>query len=193
MKPLAPNDLMSLEDYARERADFRARVMAHKAHRRVPLGPNFTLYFEDRLTIQYQVQEMLRAERIFEPKGIKEELETYNPLIPDGSNLKATAMFEFEDKAERQKRLGELVGVEHHIWAQVEGQDRAPAIANEDLERSTEKKTSAVHFLRFEFDRDSIAALRDGASLKFGIDHDDYRHEISVEGKTLEALIQDLD
>jgi len=193
MKLLTHNDLMSLEEYARERAEFRSRVMAHKTRRRVPVGPNFTLYFEDRLTIQYQVQEMLRAERTFEADGIQEELEVYNPLIPDGSNLKATAMFEFADREERAKRLGELAGVEGHIWAQAEGHDKVIGIANEDLERSTEDKTSAVHFLRFEFDQDSLAALKEGAGLRFGVDHDRYRHEAGVDRGTLEALVKDLD
>lgn len=193
MEHLNKQDLLSLEDYARERSDFRARVMKHKEGRRVPVGPNFTLYFEDRLTIQYQVQEMLRAERIFEAEGIDEELQTYNPLIPDGSNLKATAMFEFEDRDERAQRLGELAGVENRIWAQVEGHEKVFAIANEDLDRSTEDKTSAVHFLRFEFDADAVAALKDGAGLSFGIDHDKYRHEATVTGDTLESLVSDLD
>ncbi|MDX1554794.1 MAG: DUF3501 family protein [Xanthomonadales bacterium] len=192
MEKLSRNDLFSLEEYATRRDDFRARVMAHKAHRRVPVGPNFTLYFEDRLTIQYQVQEMLRAERIFEADGIEEELEAYNPLIPDGSNLKATAMFEFEDREERQRRLAELVGVEHRIWLQVAGHNRITAIANEDLERSTEEKTSAVHFLRFELDSDSIAALRDGAALSFGVDHEKYPHQTEVSATTLESLVSDL-
>jgi hypothetical protein len=193
MKPLTKNDLLSLEEYAGQRADFRTRVMEHKAHRRVPVGPNFTLYFEDRLTIKYQVQEMLRAERIFEPEGIEEELEAYNPLIPDGSNLKATAMFEFEDRSERQERLGQLVGVEHHIWARVGEGEETMAIANEDLDRSTEEKTSAVHFLRFEFDEESIAALRNGARLTFGVDHDAYRHQTTVSGETLRSLVADLE
>ena len=191
MDKLTRNDLLSLEDYATRREDFRARVMSHKTHRRVPVGPNFTLYFEDRLTIQYQVQEMLRAERIFESEGIEEELAAYNPLIPDGANLKATAMFEFPDREVRQKRLAELAGVEHHIWAQVEGGERVLAIANEDLERSTDEKTSAVHFLRFEFDEQSIAALKGGAALTFGVDHDKYRYEARVEGETLRSLVGD--
>ncbi len=193
MDKLTRQDLMPLEQYATERKEFRSRVMKHKIHRRVPIGPNFTLYFEDRLTIQYQIQEMLRTERIFEAEGIEEELGTYNPLIPDGSNLKATAMFEFPDREERQKRLGELAGVEHHIWLQVEGHDRITAMANEDLERSTNEKTSAVHFLRFEFDKASIDALRNGASLSAGIDHENYLHTTRVEGETLQALIKDLD
>ena len=193
MKKLTRNDLMSLEQYSDQRAEFRTEVMSHKTHRRVPIGPNFTLYFEDRLTIQYQIQEMLRAERIFEADGIEEELETYNPLIPDGGNLKATAMFEFPDRDLRQKRLGELAGVEHHIWLQVDGHDKVSAIANEDLERSTEDKTSAVHFLRFEFNEDSISALKSGAGLSAGIDHENYPHTSRIEGETLKALVKDLD
>lgn len=192
MKKLSKNDLLSLEEYARDRNDFRARVMAHKTARRVPVGPNFTLYFEDRLTIQYQVQEMLRAERVFEQAGIEEELGAYNPLIPDGSNLKATAMFEFVDRDERQKRLAELVGVEHHVWAQVEGHDKIMAVANEDLERSTDEKTSAVHFLRFEFDEEMIAALKSGAALTFGVDHELYLHETTIGEDSLTALVEDL-
>lgn len=189
---LTRKDLLSLEEYAAERAAFRAKVLEHKKRRRVALDTHMTLYFEDRLTIQYQVQEMLRAERIFEAAAIEEELEAYNPLIPDGGNLKATAMFEFPDREERRRRLGELAGVEHHIWAQVEGRDRVSAIANEDLERSTEDKTSAVHFLRFEFDEDSIAALKNGAALSFGVDHDKYRHETKLARTAAEALILDL-
>ena len=193
MTQLSKNDLMSLEEYARERDEFRARVMEHKKTRRVPVGPNFTLYFEDQLTIQYQVQEMLRAERIFEVEGIEDELQAYNPLIPDGNNLKATAMFEFAEREERMQRLGELAGVEHKVWAQVEGREKVFAIANEDLDRSTEDKTSAVHFLRFEFDEDDVAALKDDAGLSFGVDHDKYRHEAEVTGDTLGSLVSDLD
>lgn len=193
MEKLNIDSLMSLEQYAREREDFRDRVMRHKVARRVPVGPNFTLYFEDRLTIQYQVQEMLRVERIFEPEGIQEELDAYNPLIPDGTNLKATAMFEFEDVDVRRKRLAELVGVEHKVWLRVDGRDKSLAIANEDLERSTADKTSAVHFMRFELDPASIQALRNGAGLTIGVDHDAYRHEQAVEPDTLKALLADLD
>ena len=193
MEKLNIDCLMSLEQYAREREEFRDRVMRHKVARRVPVGPNFTLYFEDRLTIQYQVQEMLRVERIFEADGIREELDAYNPLIPDGTNLKATAMFEFEDVNVRRMRLAEMVGVEHKVWMQVDGQDKTFAIANEDLDRSTADKTSAVHFMRFELDAASIRALREGAGMTIGVDHEAYRHEQVVEPDTLKALLADLD
>ncbi len=185
-------DLLSLEQYAEQRTDFRNRVMAHKINRRVNIGPHLTLYFEDRLTIQYQVQEMLRIEKIFEADAIQEELDTYNPLIPDGSNLKATAMFEFEDVELRQRRLGELVGVENNIWLQVDGFEKVYAIANEDLERSTDEKTSAVHFLRFELDNEMAMAAQSEAGISLGVDHDFYRYETVLEGQTKRSLINDL-
>ena len=191
MKPLKRSDLMTLEQYAEQRADFRARVLEHKKSRRVDIGPNLSLYFEDRLTIQYQVQEMLRIERIFEAAGIEEELQAYNPLIPDGSNLKATAMLEFEDVELRRKRLAELVGIEHTIWAQVEGQEKVFAISNEDLERSTGEKTAAVHFMRFEFSPRMVDALRHGAALSFGCDHDGYSEVTRVSAETRGTLLQD--
>jgi hypothetical protein len=193
MKPLTRNDLMSLEEYAGQRAEFRDRVLEHKKARRVDIGPNLTLYFEDRLTVQYQVQEMLRIERIFEAAGIEEELAAYNPLIPDGRNLKCTAMLEFEDVAERRRRLAELVGVENRIWLQVEGFEPVYAIANEDLDRSTDEKTSAVHFMRFEFTAEMIAALRSGAAFTAGVNSDLYRHETAIEGATRAALLSDFD
>lgn len=184
-------DLMSLEDYAEARADFRARVLAHKQPRRLAIGPHLALYFEDQLTIQYQVQEMLRIERIFEKDGIEEELAAYNPLIPDGHNLKATAMFEYQDVEERRRQLALLKGAENLVWLQVEGRERVYAIANEDLERSNEEKTSAVHFMRFEFTAEMIAALREGSALQAGINHDFYRHEITVPEATRSALLED--
>ena len=156
--PLTRSDLMSLEQYAEQRNDFRSRVIAHKKHRRVGIGPHLFLYFEDRLTIQYQIQEMLRIEKIFEAEGIEEELETYNPLIPEGSNLKATAMLEYRDVGERKRQLALLKGIEDLVWLQVEGFDRVFAISNEDLERSNAEKTSAVHFMRFELQPDMITA-----------------------------------
>src|SRR5210317_1547130 len=174
MNPLSREDLYSLEKYAEHRAEFRARVLEHKKDRRVTIGENLSLYFEDRLTIQYQVQEMLRIEKIFEADGIEEELEAYNPLIPDGSNLKCTAMLEFKDVAVRRERLAQLVGIEHVVWLRVEGFDKVFAISNEDLDRSTEEKTSAVHFMRFELDEAMIAALREGAGLEFGTNHEGY-------------------
>ncbi len=192
MDPLTRQDLFSLEQYAEKRAAFREKVIEHKKHRRVDIGPNFTLYFEDRLTVQYQVQEMLRIERIFEAEGIEEELSAYNPLIPDGSNLKCTAMFEFPDVEERRRRLAELVGVENQVWMQVEGFDKVYAIANEDLDRSTDDKTSAVHFMRFEFTPEMIEALQGGAGLRAGVNSDLYRHETDVGGATRDALVKDL-
>jgi hypothetical protein len=192
MNTLTKTDLMSLENYAVERAGFRSRVIEHKKDRRVAIGPHLNLYFEDRLTIQYQVQEMLRIERIFEAEGIQEELDAYNPLIPDGSNLKATAMLEFQDVAERKRQLALLKGVEHLVWIQVDGFDRVFAIANEDLERSNEEKTSAVHFMRFELSDKMIAALRAGAGLRMGVQHDYYSHVVDVAEATRRSLLGDL-
>ena len=193
MDPLKRDDLFSLEQYAEQRADFRARVLEHKKSRRVEVGPNLSLDFEDRLTIQYQVQEMLRIEKIFEAAGIEEELTVYNALIPDGGNLKCTAMLEFADEVIRRKRLAELVGIEHEVWAQVDGHDKIFVISNEDLERSTEEKTSAVHFMRFELSTEMINALRSGARLSFGTDHAGYPYETDVSAETREALLKDLD
>ncbi len=193
MDKLIPADLMSLERYARERPAFRARVMEHKRHRKLAIGPNLTWSFEDRLTMQYQVQEMLRAERIFEPEGIREELGAYNPLIPDGSNWKATLLIEFPDVAERQRQLAQLIALEARCWVQVRGYERAYAIADEDLERATADKTSAVHFLRFELTAAMIAALEGGAALAAGVDHEHYRHCIDpVPEPVRAALLQDL-
>ena len=192
MNELTREDLLSLEQYSERRSDFRARVMAHKKNRRVDIGPNLSLYFEDRLTIQYQIQEMLRIERLFEAAAIQEELDTYNPLISGGNNLKCTTMLEFTDVNERRQRLSELVGIEHRIWAQVNGLAKVYAIANEDLERSTDEKTSAVHFMRFEFDSEMIEALRSGASLSFGSDHAGYPHQTTVSAETRETLSSDL-
>ncbi len=192
MNILDRQDLLSLEQYAEQRADFRDRVMAHKKNRRVNIGPHLSLYFEDRLTIRYQVQEMLRIERIFEADAIQQELDTYNPLIPDGSNLKATAMLEFEDVDLRRTRLAELVRIEHQIWLQVDAHKKVYAIANEDLERSTDEKTSAVHFLRFELADNMKDALQAGAELRMGVDHDLYRHETVLDGASKQSLINDL-
>ena len=192
MNKLGREDLLSLEQYARERAAFRARVLQHKAARQLAVGPNSTWCFEDRLTVQYQVQEMLRAERIFEPAGISEELAAYNPLIPDGRNWKVTLLLEF-DAAERPRALAELKGVEDRCWVQVAGASRVFAIADEDLERENDEKTSAVHFLRFELSAAMIASLRKGAALGIGIDHDSYRHEVSpVPPAVRHSLLGDL-
>jgi hypothetical protein len=171
-------DLMSLEQYSTARKEFRARVLEHKRHRNVPIGPNVTWAFEDRLTIQYQVQEMLRVERIFEAAGIQDELDAYNPLIPDGSNWKATFLIEFPDPAERKTRLALLKGIEDRCWVQVAGLDRVFAIADEDLERENEEKTSSVHFLRFELTPEMVAKARSGAQISAGIDHPNYKYEV---------------
>jgi hypothetical protein len=192
MEKLSRNDLMSLEQYAEKRDEIRAHAMAHKKHRRVAIGPHLTLYFEDRLTMQYQVQEMLRIEKIFEADGIREELDTYNPLIPDGSNWKATAMLEYRDVEERKKQLARLAGIEHQVWVRVDSFDRVRAIANEDLERSNEEKTSAVHFMRFELEQNMIRALHKGAELRMGVSHKCYSHEVQVPDVSRTALMQDL-
>ncbi len=165
---------MPLEAYAKARPEYRAKVMAHKKDRALQLGQNVTLLFEDELTIRYQVQEMLRAERIFEGQGIVDELQAYNPLIPDGSNWKATMMIEYPDESERRTKLAQLIGIEDHVWVQVQGYERSYAVADEDMERENEQKTSAVHFLRIELDAAMIAALRGGADLAVGIDHPNY-------------------
>ncbi len=193
MDKLTVDDLMGLERYARERPAFRARLMEHRRNRKLAIGPNVTWSFEDRLTIQYQVQEMLRAERIFEPEGIREELDVYNPLIPDGSNWKATLLIEYPDVAERQRQLAQLIGLEDRCWVQVRGQDRVYAIADEDLERENAEKTSSVHFLRFELTPAMISSLKSGAALAAGVDHDRYRHTIDpVPDPARAALLQDL-
>lgn len=190
---LTREDLYSLEDYARIRGDFRTRVMAHKKARQVAIGPHATLYFEDRLTMQYQIQEMLRVERIFESEGIQEELDAYNPLIPDGSNWKATFMIEYEDVDERREALARLRGIEDRVWVQVAGGDRIWAVADEDLEREDATKTSSVHFLRFELTTAMAEALKAGAELSIGIDHPEYNHEAEILPEAREALVADLD
>lgn len=194
MQKLTRNDLYSLEAYAEARPRFRAQVLAHKQSRKLPLGPHATLYFEDRLTIQYQIQEMLRVERIFEAAAIQEELDTYNPLIPDGHDLKATFMLEYADPEDRATALARLRGIEDNVWLQVEGCARVRAIADEDLERENEEKTSAVHFLRFDLDPDMVSALKGGAPLSFGIDHEQYRYQLApAPEETRAALIADLE
>lgn len=172
------DELYSLEKYTQIREDFRAKVMQHKQNRRIAIGPHLTLYLEDRLTIQYQIQEMLRVERIFEPAGIDEELGAYNPLIPDGKNLKATMMIEYDDPEERAKCLSEMLHIENQVWLKVAEMDKVYPIADEDLERTTETKTSAVHFLRFEFTDEMIDALRNGAILSAGVDHEAYHYVV---------------
>jgi hypothetical protein len=180
MNQLSRADLWSLEEYAEVRPGFRAEVMAHKKHRQLALGEHARLYFEDRLTIKYQIQEMLRIEKVFEAEGIREELDAYNPLIPDGHNWKATFMIEYGDPAERAVRLGEMIGIEDKVWLQVEGFDKIYPIADEDLDRETADKTSSVHFLRFELDPSTINAVVNGASIAAGIDHPAYPVDISA-------------
>lgn len=185
-------DLYSLEHYARIRPAFRARVIEHKQQRRVALGDHAALYFEDALTMQYQVQEMLRIERIFEPAGIQDELDVYNPLVPDGSNWKATFMVEYADVDERRQALARLVGVEQCVWLQVAGCDLLHPIANEDLERSTPDKTSAVHFIRFELTPAMVTAVKAGAAIRAGIDHRACQVATQVPETVRLALVADL-
>ena len=186
-------DLYSLEKYAAIRAEFRKKVMDHKAVRRLAIGEHATLYFEDSLTMQYQVQEMLRLERIFDAHGIEQELEVYNPLIPDGTNWKATFMIEYEDEAERRKALTRLVGIEKTVWVQVEGCGRIYAIANEDMDRETDGKTSAVHFLRFELAPEMIASVKKGNAIRAGINHSAYQAEVLLQKAVRDSLEDDLD
>ncbi|MGA8006741.1 MAG: DUF3501 family protein [Burkholderiales bacterium] len=193
MPQIAKDSLMTLEAYAKRRKDFRAKVIEHKKVRTVHVGEHVTLQFEDELTIRYQVQEMLRIERIFEEGGIQEELDAYNPLIPDGSNLKATMMIEYPDPAERQRMLAKLKGVEDRAWIQVEGCDRVYAIADEDLERENADKTSSVHFLRFELSDEMRKALKYGMGIAVGIDHPEYRARVDALAQEVRAsLVSDL-
>lgn len=184
--------VMTLEAYARERPQFRAKVMAHKQDRAVPLGDHLKLLFEDELTIRYQVQEMLRAERIFEEAGIQEELETYNPLVPDGRNFKATMMLEFPDAEERRVWLERLIGIEDKVWIQVDGCERVWAIADEDLERENTQKTSSVHFLRFELAENMAKALKRGAALRIGVEHPHYKAVLEAPAAVRGSLVKDL-
>ncbi len=194
MNKLERSDLWSLEKYADKRSDFKSKVIAHKQYRQLPIGPNATVYFEDNLTIQYQIQEMLRIERIFEAAAIEEELTTYNPLIPDGSNWKATLMIEFTDETERRVALAKMRGIEDSIWMQVEGHDKITPFANEDMERTNADKTSAVHFLRFELDQEMITSLKSGANLSAGITHAEYHHTVDVVPDEIrKLLLEDLD
>jgi len=193
MQYLTREKLMSLEQYAAARPAFRAEVMAHKRDRQVAIGPHAMLYFEDRLTMQYQVQEMLRIERVFEAEGIDDELSAYNPLIPDGNNWKATFMVEFGDIEERRVALMQMVGVENRVWVQVAGQERVYAIADEDLERATEDKTSSVHFLRFELTPAMVAAVKQGAAIGVGIEHEAYTQTVdAVPENVRRSLANDL-
>ncbi len=189
---LTRDDLLSLEVYARTRGEFRARVMTHKKARIVKLGDHASVHFEDALTIAYQVQEMLRLERIFEPHLIQEELDVYNPLVPDGSNWKATLMIEYPDAEERRLALGRLVGVEKAVFVEVAGHPRVAPFANEDLDRTTAEKTSAVHFLRFELTPAMVASVKGGAPIRVGVDHPHSRAEVTVSEATREQLAADL-
>jgi hypothetical protein len=185
-------DLMTLEDYAARRKEMRTQILDYKRHRTVALGPHMTLSFENRHTIRYQVQEMLRIEKIFEADGIQGEIDAYNPLIPDGTNWKATCFIEYPDEKERREALARLRGIEQAIWVQVAESPRISAIADEDLERSNDEKTSAVHFLRFELEPPQIAALRKGAPIQFGVDHPAYCHTLQVSAEVRGALLNDL-
>ena len=193
MHPLQRHDLLSLEAYAAQRADFRARVMAHKKHRSVQVGAHLTLAFEDRLTIQYQIQEMLRIERIFEADGIEEELDAYNPLIPDGRNLKATLFIEYPDAEQRKRELARLGGLEHGITLTVGKHKPVTAVADEDMDRSAEEKTAAVHFLRFELSDSMAEDWRGGAAVKLASTHPLMREEVSLPETVRQALAEDFD
>jgi hypothetical protein len=192
-RQITPGSLLTLEAYAKVRKEFRTRVLAHKRPRSIHLGEHMTLLFEDELTIRYQVQEMLRIEKIFEEEGIADELAAYNPLVPDGSNFKATMLLEYEDENERKAALAKLKGIEDRVWLQVEGCPRVWAIADEDLERENAEKTSSVHFLRFELTQEMVAALKYGVALGLGVDHPNYLAAIPAVGAaTREALLADL-
>jgi hypothetical protein len=194
MQKISRDSLMTLESYAKARKDFRARVLAHKKNRIVRLGEHVTLIFEDELTMRYQIQEMLHAERIFEEDGIQEELDAYNPLIPDGRNFKATMQIEYEDVNERRAALARLKGIEDRVWVRVEGCAPVYAIADEDLERETDEKTSAVHFLRFELTGEMVESLKYGVGLAIGVDHPHYDAKIDpVPAGVRSALLADLD
>ena len=184
--------LLPLETYARERNAFRARVIEHKKHRTVPLGSHLRLLFEDELTVRYQVQEMLRIERIFEEQGIQHELDAYNPLVPDGTNWKATMLLEYPDADERKRKLAELKGIERRVWIEVQGGERIYAIADEDLARENEEKTSSVHFLRFELGAPLREALGRGAALTVGVDHPRYQASVQLPPDVRSALCADL-
>ena len=194
MQKISRSDLLSLEQYSQNRKDLREQVIAHKKNRNLQVGPNMTWCFEDRLTIRYQIQEMLRVERIFESEGIQSELDAYNPLVPDGSNWKATLLIEYPDPAERARRLATLKGVEDRCWVRVSELSRVFAIADEDLDRENEEKTSSVHFLRFELTPGMVEALKSGAALSMGVDQAVYRADVSPVPEAVRAsLLQDLD
>ena len=191
--PITRDDLMSLEQYAEKRGEFRQQVLLHKKHRQVALGPNATLYFEDRLTLLYQIQEMLRIEKVFEADGINEELEAYNPLVPGGRNFKATFMIEYPDPVIRAAQLEKLLGIEDLLWMQVGDHDKIWSIADEDLERATDTKTSAVHFVRFEVSDEMAHELKAGANWSIGVQHPVYSYDLDIVGEVRASLLNDLD
>lgn len=194
MDKLTRQDLHSLEDYSAMRNEFRAQVIQHKKNRVLQVGPNVTMHFEDRLVMHYQIQEMLRAEKIFESEGIQEELDAYNPMIPDGSNWKVTFMIEFPDPHERAVRLKELIGIEDATYVQISGRDKVNPISDEDLPRETAEKTSSVHFMRFELTPEMVSDLKNGAALSVGIDHPKYQHAIeALPASMRDSLVADLD
>lgn len=194
MQKLTRQDLHSLEDYSAMRDEFRAQIIQHKKNRVLQVGPNVTMHFEDRLVMHYQIQEMLRAEKIFESEGIQEELDAYNPMIPDGSNWKVTFMIEFPDPDDRAVRLKELIGIEDATYVQVSGRDKVNPISDEDLPRETAEKTSSVHFMRFELTPEMVSDLKNGAALSVGIDHPKYQHAIeALPASMRDSLVADLD
>ncbi len=189
---LKREDLLSLEDYASQRPDFRRQAMDEKKIRVVRVGPDVTIHFENRFLVQYQIQEMLRIEKIFEAEGIQDELDAYNPMVPTGSNWKATMMIEFPDPEERKEQLAKLIGIDRKTWVQVDDLDRVYAISNEDLERETEEKTSSVHFMRFELTPEMVEAAKAGAPIRAGIDHPHYQHEVTLDEEARKSLVTDL-
>ena len=194
MKKLTRENLFSLEKYSEIRNDFRLKIIAHKKNRHLAIGPNTTLYFEDSLIMHYQIQEMLRAEKIFESSAIDDELVVYNALIPDGNNWKATFMIEFADEEERRAALKKMLGIENNLWLKIEGFNKIHPISDEDLERSDDKKTSAVHFLRFQLDQEMIDGLKGGCQLSAGINHPEYKYTVNpIPQNISESLISDLD
>ena len=192
MAKITRDSLMTLEAYSKARNEYRSKVMAHKKNRIVHLGAHVTLIFEDELTMRYQIQEMLRAEKIFEEAGIQDELDAYNPLVPDGGNWKATMMIEYDDPSERREMLGKLIGVEERVWVRVDDLEKVFPVADEDLERETEEKTSSVHFLRFELTKDMAQALHQGAKLEMGVDHPAYTAVTEPTVGVRTSLTQDL-
>jgi hypothetical protein len=192
MATITPDSLMTLEAYARSRSELKPKIVAHRRLRSVPLGEHMTVQFEDEQTIRYQIQEMLRIEKIFEPDGIQQEIDAYAPLVPDGSNWKATLLLEYPDVHERRRELGRLIGVEDRMFVEVEGHPRVYAIADEDLDRENDEKTSSVHFLRFELPVAARQAVRAGAAVKLGCDHPNYPSHTTVASETLASLAGDL-